>query len=176
MINSTYFSSLKNTKPVKIMSLEDAFEIIKSNKYKDLISKIRLEEIPSKSNLKNKIPVFTPTGIFNHRSIKGLELYNGIICLDIDNVFDPVDLKNKCKALPYVHAAFITPSGKGLKVLIKTNSSREDYTKTELFIANKFYEDTGFMRDNHCKDIARIQFFSYDPELYYNKYSEFLNF
>ena len=39
----------------------------------------------------------------------------------------------------------------------------------------RFFEDTGFMRDNHCKDIARIQFLSYDPDLYYNENSEFIN-
>ena len=175
MLTTTFFTSLKNTKPSKVCTLEEIFGIIKSEKYKPIISKIRAEELPSKSPLKNKIPVFTPTGAFSHRSIKGLEIYNGVICLDLDSVEDPQSLKNTCKTLPYVYAAFITPSGKGLKVIIKTSSNTEDYKKTEELVSNRFFEDTGFMRDNHCKDIARIQFLSYDPDLYCNIKSEFIH-
>jgi hypothetical protein len=175
MLTTTFFTSLKNTKPSKFCTLEEIFEIIKSEKYKSIVSKIREEELPSKSILKNKIPVFTPTGIFNHRSIKGLEIYNGIICLDLDGVENPNDLKERCKQLDYVYAAFITPSGKGLKVIIKTSSLKDDYKITEEIVSKRFFEDTGFMRDNHCKDIARIQFLSYDPYLYCNQYSESIN-
>ena len=38
-------------------------------------------------------------------------------------------------------------------------------------VAEAFNEATGCSRDNHCKDIARIQFVSYDPELYINENS-----
>jgi hypothetical protein len=175
MLTTTFFTSLKNTTPSKVCTLEEIFGIIKSEKYKSVVSKIREEEVPSKSPLKNKIPVFTPTGIFNHRSIKGLETYNGVICLDLDSVEDPFTLKERCKELDYVHAAFITPSGKGLKVIIKTSSTKDNYKTTEETVSKRFFEDTGFMRDNHCKDIARIQFLSYDPNLYYNQNSEFIN-
>jgi hypothetical protein len=174
-MTTTYFTSLKNTTPSKFCSLEEIFEIIKSDKYKSIVSNIRKEEFPSKSPLKNKIPVFTPTGIFNHRSIKGLELYNGVICLDLDGVDNPTDLKEMCKTLNYVYAAFITPSGKGLKVIIKTSATKDEYKQIEEIVSNRFFKDTGFMRDNHCKDIARIQFLSYDPNLYYNESSEFVH-
>ena len=175
MLTTTFFTSLKNTTPTRVCKLEEIFGIIKSEKYKPIVSKIRAEELPSKSLLKNKIPVFTPTGVFNHRSIKGLEIYNGVICLDLDSVEDPQSLKEICKTLSYVHAAFITPSGKGLKVVIKTHSNVEEYKLIEEIVSKRFFDDTGFMRDNHCKDIARIQFLSYDPDLYYNEQSEFFN-
>jgi hypothetical protein len=38
-------------------------------------------------------------------------------------------------------------------------------------IAEAFSLDTGGIRDNHCKDIARIQFVSYDPTAYLNENS-----
>jgi hypothetical protein len=41
----------------------------------------------------------------------------------------------------------------------------------EIQVATAFQEATGFMRDNHCKDIARIQFVSHDPEIYINEKS-----
>jgi hypothetical protein len=105
----------------------------------------------------------------------GLEEYNGLMCLDIDHIEDPESLKAKCKKLNYVYSAFVTPSGKGLKVLIKTNATSENYRDIELKVATAFQHDTGAIRDNHCKDIARIQFVSYDPDLYINENSSLIN-
>ena len=64
------------------------------------------------------------------------------------------------------------PSGKGLKVMVKTTSTSDTYKFTEEKVAAMFLEATGSPRDNHCKDIARIQFISHDPDLYYNIDSE----
>jgi len=174
MLNCTKFKSLRNTKPQEVVNLISVLNEIKSDKYKEKIEKIREDENPSKSPLKDRLPVFTPTGQFNHRSIKGLEEYNGLICLDIDHIEEPENLKTKCKSLPYVYSAFVTPSGKGLKVLIKTDATLETYKETELKVAEKFKLDTDAIRDNHCKDIARIQFVSYDPEIYINEKSSLI--
>lgn len=171
----TRFKSLRNTKPEQVVSLTDILSEIASDKYKLQIEAIRSQENPSKSPLKDKLPVFTPTGIFNYRSLAGLEEYNGLMCLDIDHVEDPISLKEKCKNLNYVYAAFITPSGKGLKVMIKSPATSENYRQIELQVAEAFTNDTGAIRDNHCKDIARIQFVSHDPELYINENSTIIN-
>jgi hypothetical protein len=101
-----------------------------------------------------------------------MESYNGVICLDIDHVNEPEDLKSEVKKLPWVHAAFTTPSGKGLKVIVLTDSTPETYKATEEKVAAMFRDEVNFVRDNRCKDIARIQFISYDPNLYYNPLSE----
>jgi hypothetical protein len=168
-MNCTRFKSLRNTKPLEVTSLLSVLNEIASDKYKVTIDQIRSEADPSKSRLKDRLPVFTPTGQFNYRSIKGLEEYNGIICLDIDHIEDPESLKDQCKSLDYVYSAFITPSGRGLKVIIKTDATSENYRNIELMVSEKFLQDTGASRDNHCKDIARIQFVSYDPDLYINE-------
>jgi len=171
----TRFKSLRNTKPEQVVSLTDVLTEIASDKYKSQIDAIRSQENPSKSPLKDKLPVFTPTGIFNYRSLAGLEEYNGLMCLDIDHVEDPILLKEKCKKLNYVFAAFITPSGKGLKVMIKSPATSENYREIEAKVAEAFSLDTGAIRDNHCKDISRIQFVSYDPELYINENSTIIH-
>jgi hypothetical protein len=108
--------------------------------------------------------------------LAGLEEYNGVICLDVDHVEDPSALKRVSASLNYVHAAFITPSGKGLKVIVVTDATIDNYKEVEEFVAQKFLDDTGAARDNRCKDIARIQFVSYDPELFYNQDSVVLKF
>ena len=165
----TTFRGLRFTKPKEHTTLEKVLDDIRSEKWKDRVLKCH-------SDLKYKdwLPCFTPTGIFNHRSIKGMETYNGVICLDVDSIEDPTALKEKCKEFHWVHAAFITPSGKGLKVIVLTDATVENYKETEEYIANLFFENTGSPRDNRCKDIARIQYISYDPELYYNQNSTIL--
>ena len=174
MLQCTRFKSLRNTKPESTVSVLSILEEIRTDKYKSQIEEIRNFENPSKNPLKDKLPVFTPTGIFNHRSMAGLENYNGLMCLDIDHIENPEQLKEQCKKLNYVYSAFVTPSGKGLKVLIKTNATAENYREIELKVATAFQHDTGAIRDNHCKDIARIQFVSYDPNIYINENSSLI--
>ena len=170
-LKCTRFSSIRNTKPAGTEDLITMLNEIASDKYKIQIEEIRKQENPSKSPLKDKLPLFTPTGIFNYRSMAGLEEYNGIICLDIDSVSNPEELKEKAKSIDWVHSAFVTPSGQGLKVLVKTSANKETYRDIELQVSAKFAELTGANRDNHCKDIARIQFVSHDPNIYINENS-----
>jgi len=171
MLQCTRFKSLRNTKPESTVSVLSILEEIRTDKYKSQIEEIRNFENPSKNPLKDKLPVFTPTGVFNHRSMAGLENYNGLMCLDIDHVANPEDLKERCKNLNWVYAAFVTPSGNGLKVMVKTHATKETYKETEILVADAFNHATGCSRDNHCKDIARIQFVSYDPNIYINEHS-----
>jgi hypothetical protein len=164
---TTFFKGLRSTKPERVTSLEEILSGIQNGLWKEKVLKCH-EDLSHK----DRLPCFTPTGEFNHRSIAGLMNYNGIICLDIDHVTDPEILKQKASQLSYVHAAFVTPSGKGLKVIIKSKATVETYKSVEEEIAKAFMHDTGAIRDNRCKDIARIQFVSYDPDLYYNPQSK----
>ena len=101
MLQCTRFKSLRNTKPESTVSVLSILEEIRTDKYKSQIEEIRNFENPSKNPLKDKLPVFTPTGIFNHRSMAGLENYNGLMCLDIDHIENPEQLKDQCKKLNY---------------------------------------------------------------------------
>lgn len=162
-VKTTFFKGLRSTTPQKHLNLSEVLDGIKNGTWKESVEKC-------KQDLRNKdlLPCFTPTGSFHYRSIAGLDEYNGVICLDIDHVEDPSTLKKKASNLKYVHAAFITPSGKGLKVIILTDGNKDNYKVNEEKVSTGFFHDTGALRDNRCKDIARIQFVSYDPELYYN--------
>ena len=166
------FLNLWNTKPTENSSIIDIISEIKTEKYKKIIENINGD---TKSPLKKNLPLFTPTGIFSHRSIQGQDSYNGIICLDIDKVDDPILLKEKCKSIPWVFATYITPSYKGLKVIVKTDATKETYKDVEIKVATEFQKQTGYLRDNHCKDIARLQYLSYDPDAYINENAKQFN-
>jgi hypothetical protein len=63
---------------------------------------------------------------------------------------------------------YITPSGDGMKVFVHTHATTETYKEIEEQVAGKFFAITGTRRDPRCKDIARIHYISYDPEIWVN--------
>lgn len=168
-ITVTRFKGVSSTEPVEETSLASVLDEIRSSKWER-----KIKECMADISKKRWLPCFTPTGRFSYRSIAGLYEYNGVVCLDIDRLEAPQDLKERCKKLAWCHAAFITPSYKGLKVIIRTNATKETHTMVDQAVAELFRKETGVARDEHCKDIARIQFVSWDPELYYNPHSELL--
>ena len=56
--------------------------------------------------------------------------YNGLIHLDYDGVDDPEQLKSEVSKLETTFCAFTSPSGKGVKVFIKTNSTLESHEES----------------------------------------------
>jgi len=105
----SFFDNLKNVTPVISIELSKLFEFIQVGRWKLEVENCRID-----LSKKRELPCFTPTGIFTQRNSLGIESYSGIICLDIDNVDNPENLKEVCKSIPWIWASFITPSGKGL--------------------------------------------------------------
>lgn len=167
MIPATFFNSIRETVPAAFTTVDHILEDIRSGLWKEEVMACRQD-----LSLKIKLPCFTPAGIFERRSKAGLKEYNGLQTLDIDNLDNPDSLKEKCRTIPWVFAAFISPGGKGLKVMVKTDKKADEFRKTEEQLAKAFFELTGFHRDKNCKDISRAHYVSFDPELYLNSDAE----
>jgi hypothetical protein len=159
----SYFEDLRNIHPQSSFSLEEIFHLVKSPKWQHEIANCKKD--PTN---KQKLPSFTPTGVFSQRNNNGLIRYSGIICLDIDHVNDVISLKERCKQIPWIWCSFITPSSSGLKVFVRTHTHQDDFKWIEAEIAISFYDLTGFLRDDKAKDLARLQFVSHDEYLYLN--------
>jgi putative DNA primase/helicase len=100
-----------------------------------------------------------------------LEAYSGIVCLDIDKV-PPGELEAERERLmrdPRTYALFTSPSGHGLKVLVRVTSGAEEH---ERVYANLRQEVGGQYADAGTKDVSRACFLSWDPELYVNEDAE----
>ncbi|MFA5299891.1 MAG: BT4734/BF3469 family protein, partial [Lutibacter sp.] len=67
----------------------------------------------------------------------------------------------------YTFAAFISPSGDGLKVLVKIPPEIENHEKYYFGLIKKYPS-----LDTTSKNISRVCFASYDPEIYINENSE----
>ena len=155
------FAAINAKVPDGMLPLGEILERIRTGFWKELVEPCR-----GNKELKTLLPVFTPTGIFRARGIAGLEQYNGLVCLDIDDVDNPEHLKDKCRQMPWICAAFVTPGGAGLKIIVPTEANPENYKLVEEEVANAFEHLTGHSRDRRCKDISRIQYVSYDPDLW----------
>lgn len=160
----SFFNNLREKSPTFSIELLKIIEGIQNGKWQ-----LQVEKCRENLAFKKELPAFTPTGIFKQRNTDGIELYSRVICLDFDNIDNPNEIKEKCVLIPWIWVAFITPSGKGLKILVQTIDNLNNYKLTEEKIAKSFYELTGLIRDERSKDLARLQFVSFDKNLYINK-------
>ena len=124
-------------------------------------------------SLKKNLPCFTIAGTFTKsRKNDAIETYSKLIHLDYDHIENLADLKFKVEYIPYTYASFVSPSGNGLKVIVKTNGEVTDHEKYFLKIKEHYDKVVGVTSDSKVKDLARACFVSYDPDLYLNEDSE----
>lgn len=121
---------------------------------------------------KKSLPAFTPSATFNGgRKIEFLTNYNALMVLDIDKLEKEKlqQCKTKIRMDDFVFASFVSPSGNGLKIFVKVSSEKEQHKETFLKLQRYFEELLQVEIDKSGKDITRLCFFSYDPELYLNE-------
>ncbi len=173
MATCTIFKNF--TVPVENKSLILITKDIQSEKYKPAIEEIRLLEQQGKNeeaqNKKKLLPAFTPSATFNEkRQLPFLTMYSGFIHLDFDKLTD-VQLTKAFEAIsniPFTSLCFISPRGNGLKVFVEVNTGLEHHDIAYQQVTN-FYQDTISLKaDPSCKDVTRLCFVSYHPQLFKN--------
>ncbi|MES2810035.1 MAG: BT4734/BF3469 family protein [Bacteroidota bacterium] len=163
---SFYKNGITNKIPARDISVFTAINMIKGDTYRDDVERLRNSaDEQVRASVKRGLPYFTFSGRFKERSATGLIAHSGIICLDFDDVADLQIRKGQLCALPFVLACFLSPSGTGLKALVKIDAALH----LESFVAlEEFFKGLGLEVDRSGKDIPRACFVSYDPEIYYN--------
>lgn len=167
------FKSIKSVAPLRDTTVLKVLESIRDGEYKHKISEIRLQTQKEKRNeLKAKMPYVTFCGTFTSRSNANLKVHSGLACLDFDNVESVEDLRTEINQDKYTFSSFVSPSGDGLKVLVKippvdNNNDYQDYY-VELINHYKKYHEL----DSGTKDLARACYLSYDESLFINNESE----
>src|SRR5690606_956303 len=144
MLKFSFFKApITNTKPHLDYGIKAAIDLIRSDKYKDDIERLRNSDNDNIKNvIKKNLDYFCFSGTFKARNIKSLIKHSGIICLDFDDLsHDQVsELFVKLKQTDIVLAAFISPSGYGLKVLVKINPKKhlESFHSLSQFFDDNF--------------------------------------
>ncbi len=124
---------------------------------------------------KKSLPAFTPSATFNGgRKMEFLTNYNALMVLDIDKLEKEKlqQCRTKIRMDDFVFASFVSPSGNGLKIFVKVSSDKEQHKETFLELQKYFEELLQVEIDKSGKDITRLCFMSFDPELYLNENSE----
>ena len=149
---------------------------IKTGKYRPGITYLRKSLAENKleayEKAKKSLPAFTPSGKFvGGRKMEFLEAYSNFIILDIDKLSqtDLQNAKHKANQSEYTYASFISPSGNGLKILVKVNTKKEEHKETFLAIQKHYETLLNHEIDKSGKDITRLCFYSFDDNLYQNE-------
>ncbi len=167
------------TKVVAVKPYETIAEVIRNGRYRSKVEALQalLSEGNEKaySNQKKRLPAFTPSGKFEGgRRMNNLLEYSNLIILDIDKLTSEKLIAVREKAIQDTHtySCFVSPSGKGLKILVKTVNSATKHKETFLQIQEYYESLLGISIDPSGKDITRLCFFSYDKDLYLNPQSQ----
>lgn len=152
---------------------------IKTGKYKDQIEAIRAlvakGQMDEADELKGKLNSFSPSATFGERRIlKYLKSYSGFIHLDFDHL-DPSNIepiRKKIEAIPYTFMCFLSPRGCGLKVFIEVDCDSNNHKAAYSQVSDYYEKTLALKSDPRCKDIGRLCFMSYDPNLYKNLTNE----
>jgi hypothetical protein len=165
----TIFRNVKETSVPFHKNVIDILVRIKDGKSKDLVRKIRLEKDKELRNkLKQDLPAICFSGKFSKRDDGSLLKHSGLICLDFDNFSSHAEMLAKKEVLSadqYTYSVFVSPSGNGLKVLVKIPANPEKH-KAYFNALEQYYNCDEF--DTTSKNISRVCYESYDPTIFVN--------
>jgi len=172
--NVTIFQNIRDTDTPFFRDVHVILDRIKegAGATKDLVKKIRLEKRkPERQELKKQLPAICFSGTFNKRTDASLIEHSGLICLDFDGYTKQKELlqdKENLSKNKYVFSVFISPSGNGLKVLVKIPADAENHTmyfnSLEKYFASPYFDKTS-------KNLSRVCYESYDPLIAINENS-----
>ena len=172
MSEITIFKSIKDTSTPFYREIGLILDRIKNGKSKEVVNAIRNEKDKEKMNkLKSTLPAICFSGTFNKRNDSSLIDHSGFICLDFDgyaNKKEVMEARNRIISDQYVYSCFISPSGNGLKVIVKIPKDSMNHKHYFNSLQDHFNADHF---DTTSKNISRVCYASYDPLLYVNEKS-----
>jgi hypothetical protein len=167
----TIFQNIRDTDTPFFRDINVILDRIKdgSSATKDIVKRIRLEKNKSERNeIKKELPAICFSGTFNKRADSAIIEHSGLICLDFDGYPKQKELlqdKEMLSKNKYVYSVFISPSGNGLKALVKIPADPENHTN--YFNSLEKYFNSPYF-DKTSKNISRVCYESYDPLLHIN--------
>ena len=172
MTQVTIFKTIRDTDTPFYRDVQVILDRIKNGATKDLVKKIRnAKDKAERNDLKKQLPAICFSGTFNKRADSAIIEHSGLICLDFDGFTRQKDLLEAKESLSknkFVYAVFISPSGDGLKALVKIPADSENHV-SYFNSLEKHFNSPYF--DKTSKNISRVCYESYDPLLHVNEHS-----
>lgn len=168
---SVFKDLLKSKDTPYLVDLTKIVNRIKLGKSKDLIERIRTEQDKEiRDKLKQQLPCILFAGEFTERRGNALVKASGLMCLDFDKYESPEAMLRHRELLeqnPHFVLVFTSPSGKGLKGVIRISQLVTKETFPKIFKAFKKEFDFDYWDGSSC-NIDRVCFESYDPDIFVN--------
>jgi hypothetical protein len=168
----TIFKNIKETEAPFHRQVSVVLNRIKDGASKELVKRIRKEKNKSERNeIKKLLPAICFSGTFTKRNDQSLSNHSGLICLDFDGYEKQKELlqdKETISKYKFVFSVFISPSGNGLKVLVKIPADKENHVNYFNSL-EKHFDSPNF--DKVVKNVSRVCYESYDPLIYINENS-----
>ena len=170
---------LKSVKALQFKKAEvqKVLQQIQKGHWKKQINDIRYHLKNGNENeaakIKSNLPCITISATFKERRKKDyIDSYTGLLHLDYDKLENAEEVKTNLISIPYTYSAFISPSGNGVKVLVWSDNAMSSHEVAFNSLREYYDKIVSVKSDSHVKDITRLCYMSYDPDLYLNETSE----
>jgi hypothetical protein len=179
MVGNATDTATKNADAVKIIAA------IRTGKWRAPVERIRAEyhRVLTQTSgdhkaaklsvdaMKKATPAILWSGTFASRHDVAIITHSGLLCADLD--YDELgqrigEVRAKLIADPHVWAAFVSPTGVGLKVVFAVRADAALHLRSFRAVEHYVFTTTGVAIDTSCKNESRACFVSYDPEAYLN--------
>jgi hypothetical protein len=132
------------------------------------------KETPEVKTAKCELPAFLLSGRIDGRVAKAMDEgrfhHAGLLQLDFDKLEDPAAIRDQVGQDPHVLAAWLSPSGDGVKGLMVIKPAATEASHLAAFLtAEAYWHDRGLTLDAQCKNSNRLCFASHDPDLKWNE-------
>lgn len=163
----TIFENMYSKKPL-YTTVEIALDRIKKGKSKSKCEEIRNTLDKEKAQkLKQSLPAVCFSGKFTaNRKDEDLIEHSGLIILDFDKLDNLRDKQTEIINYDFIHACWVSPSGNGLKALVRIADPRKH--KEHFESLREIFPEL----DKSGSNVSRLCFESYDPDIYYYPDSE----
>lgn len=173
MIVSVFKDLYKSTDVPFHVPLDKIIKRIKAGTSKELVEAVR----QGNGNEKKKLPCILFAGKFNERNSNSLQQHSGLMVLDFDKYPNQQTMLEHLETLkqnPHFVLLFISPSGNGIKGVIRVNDDLTKETHPKVF--KEFHKQFNYdYFDIVNSNVDRVCFESYDPNIFVNLEAELFN-
>jgi len=164
----TIFKNIKDITNPNYISIDVALNRIKNGKSKERVEEIRTtKDSKRRSKLKSELPSVCFSGEFSERKDECLKKHSGFVILDFDHLDDVASFKTELTLDEYIYACWVSPSGDGLKALVKIPAEKENHEGYYLGLLERYPQ-----LDSTSKNLSRVCYESYDPDIFIDQDSK----
>lgn len=179
-----YIKPFDKKSPVLIRDLESVLIKMNTSEYlKQKVNSARSFLLQGKKHkynqLKKSLPAVTVCGTFSpSRKSNYIKDYSGLVVIDYDEItkYELQKIRKILTKTPWIYSFFLSPSGKGIKVICHTSNKdpKQHYHAIKHCWKSLLEQGIHHVPDKSGSDVARLCFLSYDENLYINPNCETL--